>query len=170
MILQVVFGNSACIIWISTKILEKKNGGFKVSWTPPIKQVRYPSYIFDHTPQTSTCSSTQPKRAQACPSLSPILVWWKMAVFKKVTTLPETNSKFAPENGWLECDPASFWGPAYLFRDELLVSRRVLLEIHLFFHRVPPMIREERVPLKISTGDESATEIWYLRCNVSRGH
>ena len=27
-------------------------------------------------------------------------------------TLPETNSKFAPENGWLEYEK-SFWGPAY---------------------------------------------------------
>ncbi len=25
-------------------------------------------------------------------------------------TLPETNSIFAPENGWLEYDPASYWG------------------------------------------------------------
>ena len=32
---------------------------------------------------------------------------------KKLFTLPETNI-FAPENGWLEDDPASFWGPAYL--------------------------------------------------------
>ena len=26
-------------------------------------------------------------------------------------TLPETNSKLAPKNGWLEYDPASYWGP-----------------------------------------------------------
>ena len=28
-------------------------------------------------------------------------------------TFPETNSEFTPENGWLEYDPASFWGLAY---------------------------------------------------------
>ena len=41
------------------------------------------------------------------------------------TTLPETNSKFAPKNGWLEDDPASFWGPAYFQVRLLLVSGRV---------------------------------------------
>ena len=42
-------------------------------------------------------------------------------------TLPETNSKFAPDNGWLEYDPASFWGVKRpIFRGEvLLVSGRV---------------------------------------------
>ena len=28
-------------------------------------------------------------------------------------TLPETNSQFAPANGWLEYFLVSFWGPAY---------------------------------------------------------
>ncbi len=28
-------------------------------------------------------------------------------------SLPETNSNFAPENGWLEDFLVSFWGPAY---------------------------------------------------------
>ena len=29
---------------------------------------------------------------------------------------PETNSKFAPENGWLEDDPFPFWGKRPIFR------------------------------------------------------
>ena len=32
-----------------------------------------------------------------------IVTWWK------IQNLPETNSKFAPENGWLEYDPFLFW-------------------------------------------------------------
>ena len=40
-------------------------------------------------------------------------------------TLPETNI-FAPENGWLEDDPASFRGPATVRGRELLVSGRVM--------------------------------------------
>ncbi len=31
-------------------------------------------------------------------------------------TLPETNSQFAPENGWLEDDPASFWDGIFLVK------------------------------------------------------
>ncbi len=43
------------------------------------------------------------------------------------STLPETDSKFAPENWWLEDDPASFWGRLGLFSDSgaMLVLRRV---------------------------------------------
>ena len=32
-------------------------------------------------------------------------------------TLPETNSKFAPENGWLEYFLVSFWQEAYFSGD-----------------------------------------------------
>ena len=35
--------------------------------------------------------------------------------FKK-TTLPETKSKFAPENGWLEYEFVSFWVSTYFQR------------------------------------------------------
>ena len=38
-------------------------------------------------------------------------------------TLPETNSEFAPENGWLEEDPFLLGWP--IFRGELLVLGRV---------------------------------------------
>ncbi len=39
------------------------------------------------------------------------------------TTLPETNSKFAPENGWLEYFLVSFWGVGLpIFRGKLAVS------------------------------------------------
>ena len=38
-------------------------------------------------------------------------------------TLPETNSEFAPKNGWLEFDPFLLKRP--IFRGELLVSGRV---------------------------------------------
>ena len=39
---------------------------------------------------------------------------------------PETNSKFAPENGWLEDDPfASFWVERPIFRCYVLVSGSV---------------------------------------------
>ena len=41
--------------------------------------------------------------------------------------LGETNSEFAPENGWLEYDEVSFWGKRPIFRGELLVSGRVNL-------------------------------------------
>ena len=44
-----------------------------------------------------------------------------------MSTLPETNSKFAPENQWLE-DEISF-GARPIFRGELLVSGRVTLFI-----------------------------------------
>ena len=40
-------------------------------------------------------------------------------------TLPETNSKFTPENGWLEYECFLLGWP--IFRGELLVSWRVLL-------------------------------------------
>ena len=39
-------------------------------------------------------------------------------------TLPETNSEFAPENGWLEYKPFLLGRP--IFRGELLVSGRVV--------------------------------------------
>ena len=31
-------------------------------------------------------------------------------------TLPETNIEFTPEKGWLEYDPASFWGVKAYFQ------------------------------------------------------
>ena len=40
-------------------------------------------------------------------------------------TLPETNSEFTPENGWLEYFLVSFWVPAYFQGRLLLVSGRV---------------------------------------------
>ncbi len=40
-----------------------------------------------------------------------------------ISTLPETN-QFAPENGWLEDDEVSFWGPAYFQGLLLAVSFR----------------------------------------------
>ena len=42
-----------------------------------------------------------------------------------VTRDPETNSKLAPENGWLEYFLVSFWGPAYFQGRLLLVSGSV---------------------------------------------
>ena len=45
----------------------------------------------------------------------------------KVTRDPETNSKFAPENGWLEDDPASFWVSAHFQGRLLLVLGRLIL-------------------------------------------
>ena len=36
---------------------------------------------------------------------------------------------WAPENGWLEDDPASFWGKRPIFRGELLVSGSVYTKI-----------------------------------------
>ena len=42
------------------------------------------------------------------------------------TTLPETNSQFAPENGWLEYEDVSFWVSARpTFSGALAVSFRV---------------------------------------------
>ena len=41
-------------------------------------------------------------------------------------SLPETNSKFAPENGWLEDDCFLLGMP--IFRCELLVSGRITFE------------------------------------------
>jgi len=38
---------------------------------------------------------------------------------------PETNSAFAPENGWFEYEILSFWGKRPIFRGELLVPGRV---------------------------------------------
>ena len=43
-------------------------------------------------------------------------------------TLPETNSKFAPKNGWLEYDPFLL-GSRPIFRGEMLVSGRVSMFI-----------------------------------------
>ena len=37
---------------------------------------------------------------------------------------------FRPENGWLEDDPASFWGPATVRGCELLVSSMVVSGSH----------------------------------------
>ena len=47
----------------------------------------------------------------------------RLSVFGEKCTLPETNSEFTPENGWLEYDCFPLGWP--IFRGELLVSRRV---------------------------------------------
>ena len=47
----------------------------------------------------------------------------------KLTTLPETNSQFAPENGWLEDDRLSFCDPTYFQGRLLLVSGRVTFSV-----------------------------------------
>ena len=52
---------------------------------------------------------------------------WCFDTFFVHLTLPETNSKFAPENGWLE-DEAFFLGPA-LFWQATWVSGGVYVEI-----------------------------------------
>ncbi len=44
-------------------------------------------------------------------------------------TLPKTNSKFAPENGWLEYDEVSFWGGILAY----FRGRCLLLSGRLFF-------------------------------------
>ena len=44
----------------------------------------------------------------------------------------ETNSKFAPENGWLEYDPASFWGKFGLFSGAFAVSFREGIGFKMF--------------------------------------
>ena len=49
---------------------------------------------------------------------------WRMFAPEPKTTLPETNSEFTPENGWLEDEAVSFWDTP-IFRCELLVSGRV---------------------------------------------
>ena len=45
------------------------------------------------------------------------------------STLPETNSKFAPKNGWLEYDRFLLGWP--IFRGKLLVSGRVCFILFL---------------------------------------
>ena len=44
---------------------------------------------------------------------------------KSPTTLPETNSKFAPKNGWLEYDPFLLGFGLFSGANLLLVSGRV---------------------------------------------
>ena len=49
-----------------------------------------------------------------------------MSFSDQYITLPETNSKFAPENGWLEDELVSCLAHP-IFRCEVLVSGRVVL-------------------------------------------
>ena len=49
-----------------------------------------------------------------------------MSFSDQYITLPETNSKFAPENGWLEDELVSFLANP-IFGCEVLVSGRVML-------------------------------------------
>ena len=63
-----------------------------------------------------------------------LLIWDEiLPSHKKGITLPETNSEFSPENGWLEYFLVSFWGAAYFqgafavsFREGMCTHQRVL--------------------------------------------
>ena len=57
-------------------------------------------------------------------------------------TLPETNSKFAPENGWLEYDRFLLGWPT--FRGELLVLGRVPCTRSWRVQTITPMARSTR--------------------------
>ena len=75
---------------------------------------------------TSHCSSNEFQLLATLPAdshgASPVNLLHEWLTF----TLPETNSHLAPENGWLEDDLASFWGPERpILRGELLVLGRV---------------------------------------------
>ena len=54
--------------------------------------------------------------------------WRSPSILSPLYTLPETNSQFAPENGWLEYFLVSFWGPVYFqgravgFRECICIS------------------------------------------------
>ena len=52
------------------------------------------------------------------------VIGFYMDSLSRLHTLPETNSEFTPENGWLEYDPASFWGKRPIFRGKFAVSFR----------------------------------------------
>ena len=62
-------------------------------------------------------------------------------------TLPETNSEFAPKNGWLEYVLVSFWQKAY-FQGDMLVSGRVsyyqpqMLNVWSIYLHLPPKLPE----------------------------
>ena len=60
-------------------------------------------------------------------------------------TLPETNSKFTPENGWLEYDSFLLGWP--IFRGELLVSGRVQKEISEPIHWGSALAHSQLLPL-----------------------
>ena len=55
-------------------------------------------------------------------------------------TLPETNSKFAPENGWLEYDEIFLLGQKSLFSVALAISFRAYL---YYSHTTPIRIPKD---------------------------
>ena len=111
--------------------MAKKIGVLKNNWATLTQQntKNYPTNI--RGPLQKTTHTTTTTLLSRAPDWKWHYFLWHSLPGKKKTkckgpgtieyTLPETNSEFTPENGWLEDDPASFWGKKAQFHWLLLL-------------------------------------------------